>query len=394
MADGTGIGASILRKEDKRFLTGKGNYVADLKLRNMAHGVFLRSHHAHAVIKGIDTAAALAMPGVVAIFTGTGWRPTTSAASDGGITNVDGTPMKSPPSGAGARQAALRRRRRRLRHRGRSRRAAAEAVESTTMLPAVVSMLDAIRPGATAIFDDVPDNTCFDWECGDAKATAEAFKQAAHIARISLVNNRLVGNPMEPRAAVADYDTGRDHYTLWTTSQFPHIVKLLMGNFVLHIPQHKLRVVAPDVGGGFGKQFLYAEEASLTWARQGRPAGQIGSTKRSASSPTRRAATTSRTPAGARCGRPVHSPQGPHHRPWAATCRPSGLTSRPTSTVSCSRASTTPAIHYEVKGVFTNTIPVDAYGAGRPGDVPPPSGWSTSPPPRWGSTAPRSGGST
>ena len=123
------------------------------------------------------------------------------------------------------------------------------------------------KMGAAAVFDDIPDNTCFDWECGDAKATAAAFKNAAHVARISLVNNRLVGNPMEPRAAVAEYDAGRDHYTMWTTSQFPHVVKVLMGNFVLNIPQHKLRVISPDVGGGFGvKQFHYAEEAVLTWA--------------------------------------------------------------------------------------------------------------------------------
>ena len=153
-------------------------------------------------------------------------------------------------------------------------REAAEAIEvEYEMLPAVVGVLDAIRPGAAAVFDDIPDNTCFDWECGDAKATDGGVQaKAAHVARISLVNNRLVGNPMEPRAAVAEYDAAREHYTLWTTSQFPHIVKLLMGNFVLNIPQHKLRVVAPDVGGGFGvKQFLYAEEAILTWA-----AGKVG----------------------------------------------------------------------------------------------------------------------
>ena len=169
MSGETGVGAAILRKEDKRFLTGKGNYVADLKLRNMAHGVFLRSHHAHAVIKGIDTAAALAMPGVVAIFTGTDL----AADSVGGIpcgwgiTNVDGTPMKEPAHPALALG--------KVRCVGdavafvvaetlEEARAAAEAVEvDYEVLPAVVSMLDAIRPGATAIFDDVPDNTCFDW---------------------------------------------------------------------------------------------------------------------------------------------------------------------------------------------------------------------------------------
>ena len=117
-----------------------------------------------------------------------------------------------------------------------------------------------------------------DWELGDKHATDAAFKKAAHVARISLVNNRLVGNPMEPRAVIGEYDSSRSHYTMWTTSQFPHIVKLLMGNFVLNIPQHKLRVVSPDVGGGFGvKQFHYAEEAVVTWAAaKVGPPGEMG----------------------------------------------------------------------------------------------------------------------
>jgi carbon-monoxide dehydrogenase large subunit len=101
------------------------------------------------------------------------------------------------------------------------------------------------QAGAPALFDDIPDNVCCDWELGDKRATDVAFKKAAHVAKISLVNNRLVGNPMEPRAAIGEYDMSRGQHTLWTTSQFPHIVKLLMGNFVLNIPQHKLRVVSP-----------------------------------------------------------------------------------------------------------------------------------------------------
>lgn len=377
MADGTGIGASILRKEDKRFLTGKGNYVADLTLKNMTHGVFLRSHHAHAVIKAIDTAAALAMPGVVAIFTGA------DLAADGvggipcgwGITNVDGSAMKEPAHPAlalgkvrcvGDAVAFI------VAETLEEARSAAEAIEvDYEILPAVISMLDAIRPGATAIFDEVPDNTCFDWECGDAKATAEAFKQAAHIARISLVNNRLVGNPMEPRAAVADYDTGREHYTLWTTSQFPHIVKLLMGNFVLHIPQHKLRVVAPDVGGGFGvKQFLYAEEAILTWAagKVGRPIKWVNERSEGFISDAHGRdhisdAELALDADGKFLGLKVRTIA--NMGGYLSTFGPN----IPTNLYGLLLAGvyTTPAIHCEVKGVFTNTIPVDAYrGAGRP----------------------------
>ncbi|MBN9021419.1 MAG: xanthine dehydrogenase family protein molybdopterin-binding subunit [Rhizobiales bacterium] len=377
MADGTGIGASVLRKEDKRFLTGKGNYVADMKLKNMTHGVFLRSQHAHAVIKGIDTATAIDMPGVVAIFTGD------DLAADKvggipcawGITNVDGSPMKEPAHPAIALG--------KVRCVGdavafvvaetlEEARAAAEAIEvDYELLPAVVSMLDAIRPGAPAIFEEIPDNTCFDWECGDAKSTEEAFKQAAHIARISLVNNRLVGNPMEPRAAVADYDTGRDHYTLWTTSQFPHIVKLLMGNFVLHIPQHKLRVVAPDVGGGFGvKQFLYAEEAVLTWAagKLGRPVKWVNERSEGFISDAHGRdhisdAELALDAEGKFLGLKVRTiaNMGGYLSSFGPNI--------PTNLYGLLLAGvyTTPAIHCEVKGVFTNTIPVDAYrGAGRP----------------------------
>ncbi len=377
MADGTGIGASILRKEDKRFLTGKGNYVADLKLRNMAHGVFLRSHHAHAAIAAIDSAAALAMPGVVAIFTGE------DLAADGvggvpcawGVNNADGTPMKEPPRSAlalgkvrcvGDAVALV------VAETLEEARAATEAIEvDYAILPAVVSMLDAIRPGAPAIFDDIPDNTCFDWECGDAATTEAAFKEAAHIARISLVNNRLVGNPMEPRAAVADYDAGRDHYTLWTTSQFPHVVKLLLGNFVLKIPQHKLRVVAPDVGGGFGvKQFLYAEEVLLTWAagKVGRPVKWVNERSEGFISDAHGRdhisdAELALDADGRFLGLKVRTIA--NMGGYLSTFGPN----IPTNLYGLLLAGvyTTPAIHCAVKGVFTNTIPVDAYrGAGRP----------------------------
>ncbi|HMN84705.1 MAG TPA: xanthine dehydrogenase family protein molybdopterin-binding subunit [Bauldia sp.] len=377
MTNETGIGAAILRKEDRRFITGKGNYVADIKLPDMTFGVFLRSPHAHAVLKAVDTAPALAVPGVVGVFTGP------DLAADGvggipcgwGITNVDGTPMKEPPHPALAIG--------KVRCVGdavafvvgetlEAARAGAEAiVVDYEPLPAVVGVLDAIRPGAAAIFDDIPDNTCFDWACGDAKATAAAFAKAAHVAKISLVNNRLVGNPMEPRAAVAEYNAARDHHTLWTTSQFPHIVKLLMGNFVLHIPQHKLRVVAPDVGGGFGvKQFLYAEEAILTWAAKkvGRPVKWVNERSEGFVSDAHgrdhvSEAELALDETGKFLGLKVKTVA--NMGGYLSTFGPN----IPTNLYGLLLAGvyTTPAIHCEVKGVFTNTIPVDAYrGAGRP----------------------------
>jgi carbon-monoxide dehydrogenase large subunit len=373
----TGIGASLLRKEDRRFITGKGNYVADIKRPSMARGIFLRSPHAHAMIKGIDTNAAAAMPGVAAIYTGfdlaadkVGGLPCAW-----GVSNADGTPMKEPPRAALVTD--------KVRCVGdaiafvvadsvEQARAAADAiVVDYEILPAVVGMLDAIRPGAAAVFDDVPNNTCFDWECGDAKATAAAFSKAAHIARISLVNNRLVGNPMEPRAAVAEYDAARDHTTLWTTSQFPHVVKVLMGNFVLGIPQHKLRIVAPDVGGGFGvKQFLYAEEVVVTWAsrKSGRPIKWVNERSEGFLSDAHgrdhvSEAELALDEAGLFLGlrvRTIANMGG-----YLSTFGPN----IPTNLYGLLLAGvyTTPAIHCEVKGVFTNTVPVDAYrGAGRP----------------------------
>jgi carbon-monoxide dehydrogenase large subunit len=373
----TGIGASLLRKEDRRFITGKGNYVADIKRPGMARGVFLRSPHAHAIIKGIDTKEAAAMPGVSAIYTGfdlaadkVGGLPCAW-----GVSNADGTPMKEPPRSSlvtdkarcvGDAIAFV------VADSVEQARAAADAiVVDYEVLPAVVGMLDAIRPGAPAVFDDIPNNTCFDWECGDAKATKAAFAKAAHVARISLVNNRLVGNPMEPRAAVAEYDVARDHTTLWTTSQFPHVVKVLMGNFVLGIPQHKLRIVAPDVGGGFGvKQFLYAEEVVITWASRklGRPIKWVNERSegflsdahgRDHVSEAELALDESGMFLGLRV-RTIANMGG-----YLSTFGPN----IPTNLYGLLLAGvyTTPAIHCEVKGVFTNTIPVDAYrGAGRP----------------------------
>jgi aerobic carbon-monoxide dehydrogenase large subunit len=377
MSTVVGIGAAPRRKEDLRFLTGRGNYVADIKRPDMVVGVFLRSPHAHARIKSVDAANARAMPGVLAVLTGADLK------ADGvgglpcgwGITGRDGLPMKEPPHPALAQG--------KVRHVGdpvalvvaetrEQAHGAAEAVAvEYDVLPAVVGVLDAIKPGASLLFDEVPGNLCCDWALGDRAATEAAFRKAAHVARISLVNNRLVGNPMEPRAAIAEHNPATGQYTLWSTSQFPHVVRLLMGNFVLGIPQHKLRVVAPDVGGGFGvKQFHYAEEAVITWAaaKLDRPIKWV-------------------------CERSegfISDAQGRDHVTEAELAldehgkflalRVSTIANLggyistfgpniPTNLYGPLLAGvyTTPAIHCEVKVVFTNTVPVDAYrGAGRP----------------------------
>ena len=140
--------------------------------------------------------------------------------------------------------------------------------------PVAVSVSDAVKPGAPQVWDQAPGNICFDWEIGDRAKTDEGFAKADKIVEIEVVNNRLVPNAMEPRAAIGEYDAGTGDYTLWTTSQNPHLIRLLMAAFTLHVPEHKLRIIAPDIGGGFGsKIFHYAEEVLVTWAAQkiGRP---------------------------------------------------------------------------------------------------------------------------
>ena len=377
MSNVIGIGARPLRKEDRRFLTGRGNYVADIKRPDMTAGAFVRSPHAHAAIKSIDAAAALAMPGVLAVFTGEDLK----AAGVGGlpcgwgITGKDGLPMKEPPHPALAQG--------KVRHVGdpvafvvaetceQAQSAAAAVIVNYDELPAVVGVLDAIKRDAPLLFDDVPSNLCCHWALGDRAATDAAFRKAAHVARISLVNNRLVGNPMEPRAAVAEYNAATGQYTLWSTSQFPHVVRLLMGAFVLNIPQHKLRVVAPDVGGGFGvKQFHYAEEAVITWAtpKVGRPIkwvcerseGFVSDAQGRDHVTEAELALDENGKFLALCVNTIANIGG-----YISTFGPN----IPTNLYGPLLAGvyTTPAIYCEVKVVFTNTVPVDAYrGAGRP----------------------------
>ncbi len=372
-----GIGASVRRKEDHRFISGRGNYVADMQRPNMAHGAFLRSPHAHATLIGIDTAAAAAAPGVLGIVTGADL----AAAGVGGlpcgwgITGTDGQPMKEPPHPAlaigkvryvGDAVAFV------IAETAHQARDAAEMIEVTyAPLPAAVDLATAIAADAPQVFDDVPGNLCCDWSIGDAAATEAAFAKAAHVATLKLVNNRLIGNPMEPRAAIAEYESTTGQHTLWTTSQFPHVVRLLMGNFVLNIPQHKLRVVAPDVGGGFGvKQFHYAEEAVVTFAakRLGRAVKWVCDRSEGFISDAHgrdhvTEASLALDAEGHFLGMKVLTIG--NIGAYISTFGPN----IPTNLYAPLLAGvyTTPAIHCQVKVAFTNTVPVDAYrGAGRP----------------------------
>ena len=273
MPKDSGIGASPKRREDVRFLTGTGNYTDDINLNNQAYVHFLRSDVAHGKINGIDTTAAAAMPGVIRIFTGADFEGVGSIPCGWQVTDRHGEPMQEPAHPVLAQG--------KVRYVGdaiaavvaESREEARDAAEAIELdieeLPAVIDMKEAVKEGAPKVHDDLTSNLCYDWGFVEENkpAVEEAFANAAHVTTLELVNNRLIANPMEPRVAVGDFNRATGESTLYTTSQNPHVIRLLMGAFVLGIPEHKLRVIAPDVGGGFGtKIFHYAEEAFCTFA--------------------------------------------------------------------------------------------------------------------------------
>lgn len=370
------IGKALVRREDQRFLTGNGRYTDDVVMQGQTYAVFLRSPHAHARIKSIDVSQAKDAPGVVAIYTGAD----VAASKIGGlpcgwlIHSQDGTPMKEPAHPILAHE--------KVRHVGDAvalviaesvlqARDACERIEvDYDVLPAVIDIRKA--DGAPAsVHDDVPNNVCYDWGHGSKDAVDAAFKVAAKVSTLEFDNNRLIPNAMEPRAANAVYTSHDDSYTLYVANQNPHVERLLMCAFVLGIPESKMRVIAPDVGGGFGsKIFLYAEETALVWAAK--------RVKR----PIKWTAERSEAFQTDAHGRDHHTKvelamdaQGNFTAMRVKTIANMGAylstfaSSVPTILYATLLAGQykTPAIWAEVKAVFTNTAPVDAYrGAGRP----------------------------
>ncbi|MDE2049628.1 MAG: xanthine dehydrogenase family protein molybdopterin-binding subunit [Gammaproteobacteria bacterium] len=368
------IGRSVERKEDHRFLTGVGQYTDDIVLPGQSYGFFLRSPHAHARIRSIDAGAARGAPGVLAIFTGEDLAGIGGLPCGWLIKSVDGTPMKEPKHPVLAEG--------KVRHVGEQvalvvaesaaqAKAAAALIEvDYEILPAVVETAAAAASG-TAVHDLAADNVCYTWSIGDEGAVTAAFARAAHVTTLRLVNNRLIPNALEPRAANAAHSPGDDSYTLYVTSQNPHVERLLMTAFVLGIPEHKMRVVAPDVGGGFGsKIYLYAEETALVWAskRVGRPIKWTA--ERSESFLTdahgRDHVSTAELALDAQghfLALRVHTTanMGAYLSTFAS-CIPTILY----ATLLAGQYAT-PHIYCTVQAVFTNTTPVDAYrGAGRP----------------------------
>ena len=372
-----GIGAAVRRKEDHRFITGRGQYVDDINRPHQLYAQIVRSPIPHGKINKVDTDAAKASAGVVAVLTGA------DMAADGvgglpcgwGINNKDGSPMVEPghPPLAtdvvryvGDQVAVVIAETRAIA------RDAAELVEiDCDVLPSVASLESASAKGAPLVWDDAKGNVCFDWEIGDKAATDEAFAGADTVVSIDIVNNRLIANAMEPRAAIGDYDSGKDDYTLYTTSQNPHVIRLLMGAFVMGIPEHKLRVVAPDVGGGFGSKIChYAEEAIVTWASRkvNRPVKWTAERSESFISDAHGRdhvshAELAMSKDGDFLGLSVSTRA--NLGAYLSTFGPAVPTYLYGTLLA--GAYKTPAIYAEVRGMFTHTVPVDSYrGAGRP----------------------------
>ncbi|MFL6566810.1 MAG: xanthine dehydrogenase family protein molybdopterin-binding subunit [Burkholderiales bacterium] len=371
------IGASVQRKEDYRFLTGAGQYTDDVTLPNQAYAAFVRSPHAHAAITKISIEQARTAPGVVGIYTGADLAQAKLGSLPCGwlITDVNGQPMKEPPHPCLAQG--------KVRHVGdpvavvvaatlEQARDAAEKVEvDYDVLAAVVDPVKARAKGAPALHDIAPDNTCYVWALGDKARVDEAFGKAAHVTKLDFINNRLIPNAIEPRAANGSYSRANDTYTLYVASQNPHVERLLMTAFVMGLPEHKVRVIAPDVGGGFGsKIYLYAEDVVVTWAAKqlNRPVKWTADRSEAFLSDAHgRDHVTTAELALDRDGRflamrvKTTANLGAYLSTFAS-CIPTILY----ATLLAGQYKT-PQIYCEVAAVFTNTTPVDAYrGAGRP----------------------------
>ena len=368
------IGESLRRKEDYRFLTGAGNYTDDITMEAQSYAVFVRSPHAHAIIKSIDISAAEKMPGVVKIFIGKDLEGKMGGLPCGWlINNPDGSPMKEPPHPVLALGKA--------RHVGdqvamviadsvEQAKNAAEAVEvDYEVLPAVVDVRDAAT--GAQLHDAAPNNHCFKWVLGDKSQVDAAFATAAHVTKLDLINNRLVPNAMEPRVAIGNYSRATEEYVLYVSNQNPHVERLLMTAFVLGLPEHKVRVIAPDVGGGFGsKIYLYAEDVALTWAAKQVNRSIKWTCERSESFLTDAHgrdhvshAEMAMDKDGKFLAMRVHTDAN------LGAYLSTFSTAVPTILYATLLAGqyTCPQIYVEVDSWFTNTAPVDAYrGAGRP----------------------------
>lgn len=366
------IGTAMKRREDPRFLRGKASYVANLDLPNQIHVAVKRSPHAHARILSVDASAALAMPGVLRVFTGKdfvdggcgplpcGWVVPDTKVPERLIVATD-----------------------RVRHVGDSVAVvvaedpytAADALDAVEVeyetLPAVVDARGTTEEGAPLVHDGIEDNISYRWELGNEEVCERAFAEAAHTVEVELVNQRLIPTAMEPRAAAARWDAATEEMTVWTTSQNPHPIRLLLSAFTLGIPESRLRVISPDVGGGFGsKIFHYPEEVITPWvAREvGRPAKWVATRSESqmTDSHGRDHVTVARLALDAEgnftaLGVETWANQGAYLSTFAPLI-PTAL-----YITLLSGNYRIPGVFGRMRGTLTHTVPVDAYrGAGRP----------------------------
>ncbi|HVO14902.1 MAG TPA: xanthine dehydrogenase family protein molybdopterin-binding subunit [Alphaproteobacteria bacterium] len=372
-----GIGQAVRRTEDQRFVRGRGQYTDDIALPRQTYAIFVRSPHAHAVLRRIDKAAAEATPGVLAVYTGAELKAAGMAPIDCGtpVKNIDGSTEKVVPWHPLAVD--------RVRHVGdpvavvvgatvAAARDGAERVEvDYEPLPAVTDTAGALAPGAPRVWDEIPNNLSFDWEAGNKAGVEAAFAKAARVVKLDLINNRVVQNPMEGRAAIGDYDQRGDRYVLYTSTQGSHGLRRQLCSGPFKLPDHAFRVITPDVGGGFGmKNFLHPEQAVVPWLAKelGRPVkwtaertegfltdvqgrDHVSHAELALDGDSRILALRVETIAnlGAYLS---------YFAPFVATA--AGVPMLP-------GVYAIPAVHVRVKGVLTNTAPVDAYrGAGRP----------------------------
>jgi aerobic carbon-monoxide dehydrogenase large subunit len=366
------FGVSVKRREDPRFITGRGRFTDDMSLPGMLHAAFVRSPHAHARIGRIDDSAARKSPGVVNVFTGKdladagvnaippGWMLAGLKIGDRRVLATDEARYVGEAVAVVIADSAARAR------------DAADLVEvDYEELPAVVDTLEAFEGADCVVHQCAEDNRCFAWELGDRAATDTALAGAAHVVKQRLINNRLIPNAIEPRASLASFDRATEELTLFVTSQNPHVHRLIMGAFVLGIPEHRFRVISPDVGGGFGsKIFIYPEECVVSWSAMqlGRPVKWTAERRESFLTDSHgRDHVTDAEMAfdadGKVVGLRVHTIANlGAGLTLFAPCVPTYLYG-----TLLSGQYAIPAIHIEVNGVYTNTTPVDAYrGAGRP----------------------------
>ncbi|MEX2649670.1 MAG: xanthine dehydrogenase family protein molybdopterin-binding subunit [Alphaproteobacteria bacterium] len=371
-----GFGTPVRRREDQRFLTGSGRYSADFSLPRQAHLHILRSPHAHAVIRRIDAAIARTAPGVLVVVTGADVKAAGFGGipSGGGIRNIDGSRPFKPFYPLLALD--------RVRHVGQSvacvvaetieaARDAAEAIDvDYEALPAVTDTAAAVEPGAPLVWPEAKGNLCFHWQTGDKARADAAFARAAHVTTVELVNNRIVANAMEPRAAIAAHDPGAGRTTLWTCNQGPQVHREVIAG-ILGLAERELRVVTPDVGGGFGtKGMIYVDQALVVWLARliGRPVKWVSDRSEGFVADTQGRDNVTRVELaldrdGLFLALRVRTlaAMGAYLSGYAIGVATGA------GTPTFGGLYTTKAFHAEVKGVFTHTVPIDAYrGAGRP----------------------------